>query len=241
MHRDIKPANIMLDDAQSVKIADFGLAKPLNSATDLTHGLPVGTLEYMSPEQLDSQSVDGHTDQYALAVIAYRLLTGCRIFPAETAAVWCAMILQKTPTPASERNPALPRAVDAVLARALNKVPATRYDSCTQFVAALGRALNSAADDQVTRTLTALRQSVKKDHNWREIAGTPKSIAAAIGTLVLLLIGWLVIARPHGSPSLIPVKVAGQDGVSVHIGSNECVTPDCTLSFAPGNLPDVRQ
>jgi tRNA A-37 threonylcarbamoyl transferase component Bud32 len=141
VHRDIKPENIMLDKSGGVKIADFGIAKVLNSDTDLTHGFAIGTLEYMSPEQLEGGPVGGTADQYSLAVVAYRMLTGCRIFQAESMAQWCALIMQQEPVAASQRNPLLTPGVDGVLARGMGKTPAARYDSCGRFARELEAAL----------------------------------------------------------------------------------------------------
>ena len=67
----VKPPNVMLDSAHAVKITDFGLAEPVNSDT-VTGGAVVGTLEYMSPEQLDAKPIGSTTDQYSLAIVAYR-------------------------------------------------------------------------------------------------------------------------------------------------------------------------
>lgn len=156
VHRDVKLANIMLDQAGTAKIADFGIAKILGSATDLTHGFALGTLEYMSPEQLNAQPVDGRTDQYSLAVVAYRLLTGCKIYDSETIASWCGMILTQAPIPATKRNAALPPAVDAVLAKALAKKPEDRFSSCVQFVDELGVALAGLPVPPVYAPLNAL-------------------------------------------------------------------------------------
>jgi serine/threonine protein kinase len=88
VHRDIKPSNIMVDAAGVIRITDFGIAKQLSSSTDLTQGAVLGTLEYMSPEQLNGGVVDGRSDQYSLAVMAYQVLTGCKVFDAQTFGAW---------------------------------------------------------------------------------------------------------------------------------------------------------
>ena len=141
VHRDIKPTNVMLDGEGSVRITDFGIAKQLSSTTDLTHGFALGTLEYMSPEQLDGRSIDGGSDQYSLAVMTYKLLTGCKVFEAQTIGAWCAMILNHAPPPASTRMSGLTAEVDPVFARAMAKTSTARYPSCAEFVSELGRAL----------------------------------------------------------------------------------------------------
>jgi serine/threonine protein kinase len=141
VHRDIKPTNIMLDDDGLVRITDFGIAKQLNSTTDLTHGFALGTLEYMSPEQLEGRPVDGASDQYSLAVMAYKLLTGRKIFDAQTIGAWCAMVLAHDPLPASTWIQGLPREVDPILSRAMSKISSARYRSCAEFASEFEEAL----------------------------------------------------------------------------------------------------
>lgn len=145
VHRDIKPSNIMIDETGVVKLTDFGIAKPLSSSEDLTRGMAVGTLEYMSPEQLQAGPITNRADQYSLAVLAYRILTGRPIFESETMVDWCAKVLNEAPISASRRNPLLPKAVDSILLRAMAKNPRERYGSCAQFVNLLDEALRSDA------------------------------------------------------------------------------------------------
>ena len=142
IHRDIKPANIMLDDASGCALVmDFGIAKLLDSKSELTGGKVIGTFEYMSPEHMNGELIDGRTDQYSLGVVAYQLLTGCRVFDADTLGTLCYMILMSDPPLASERNPDLGGPVDEVLMRALAKKAGRRYPSCMEFVHALETAL----------------------------------------------------------------------------------------------------
>jgi serine/threonine-protein kinase len=141
VHRDFKPANVILDNAGCAIIMDFGIVKLLDSPTDLTHGNVIGTCQYMSPEQMNAAPVDGRSDQYSLAVVAYQLLTGCRVFDATDLGSFCTMILFQDPPPASERHPGLPKAVDSVLGKALTKKAAERYASCMEFVTELEAAI----------------------------------------------------------------------------------------------------
>jgi serine/threonine protein kinase len=141
VHRDVKPSNIMLDAAGVAKITDFGIAKLIGSATEVTGGVAVGTLEYMSPEQLKGVPVDGRSDQFSLAAVAYRLLTDSRIFDADSVGVWCGMLMMERPVAASSRNPALPPSVDAVLDRAMAGDPKERYESCLKFARELEQTL----------------------------------------------------------------------------------------------------
>jgi len=191
VHRDIKPMNIMLDDLGLVKITDFGVAKILYSATEPSHELAIGTLEYMAPEQLEGRPVDGATDQYALAVVAYRMLTGYRIFDAETVGRWCTLILGKDPLPASERNPALPRAADTVLARAMAKNAALRYSSCGQFLMELEQALTPPGShtqrEELIDTLTQTPKVRAMFPAWARGLGATSALAAGFVLLIFQL------------------------------------------------------
>jgi tRNA A-37 threonylcarbamoyl transferase component Bud32 len=137
VHRDIKPANIMLDRGVTAKIADFGIAKISSTEHHTLTGLVVGTPSYMSPEQIEALPSDGRSDQFSLAVVAYELLTGRRPFQSESLATLAHMIVYADRPSVQEFNPALPAALDTVFHRSLARLPADRYASCSDFVAAL--------------------------------------------------------------------------------------------------------
>ncbi len=140
VHRDIKPANIMLQNGSTVKVADFGIAKVVSQDATLT-GVLMGTPSYMSPEQIEAQPVDGRSDQFSLAVLAYELFTGVRPFEADSMATVAHLIVYGPRPSARAVKPALPAALDQVLARGLHRFPEQRYPSCAEFTAALEKAL----------------------------------------------------------------------------------------------------
>ena len=142
VHRDVKPANMLMDARAGrpdhVYLSDFGLSKPALAATGLTHtGQFLGTLDYVAPEQLGGQPVDGRSDQYALACAAFELLAGSPPFHREDAMAVMYGHISQPPPPLTSQRPDLPAAADQVLARALAKAPADRYATCREFADAL--------------------------------------------------------------------------------------------------------
>jgi serine/threonine-protein kinase len=144
VHRDIKPPNIMLHKGTQVKIADFGIAKITTAPKFTVTGMVMGTPAYMSPEQIEGHEVDGRSDQFSLAVVAYELLTGAGPFPSGTYASMVHNIVYGQRPSAHAANPLLPAAIDAVMARAMAAQPESRFADCTEFVAALDAAFHAA-------------------------------------------------------------------------------------------------
>jgi serine/threonine protein kinase/Flp pilus assembly protein TadD len=136
VHRDVKPGNIMMDSHQRVRIMDFGLARATEHVGGST-GMVAGTIQYMSPEQIRGDAIDGRADQFSMAAVAYEMLTGKALFEARTPITLAQKIVNEIPALAHVQNPALPEATSAVLARALDRVPSNRYPTCTAFVEAL--------------------------------------------------------------------------------------------------------
>ena len=124
MHRDIKPGNLLLDDHERLAVADFGIARVAWEDQLTATGQVLGTAAYLSPEQAMGEPATAASDRYALAVVAYELLTGTRPFEAEHFAAQARAHVED-PVPPPPRAPELSRAVDAVLERGLAKDPAT--------------------------------------------------------------------------------------------------------------------
>jgi serine/threonine-protein kinase len=162
LHRDVKPANILISQPDSVRrrilLADFGVARRTGDTSRLTEtNMVVGTVSYAAPEQLMDKPLDGRTDQYALAITAYQLLTGSTPFQGSTPAVVIGHHLNAPPPPISGRRPEL-AGLDPVFARALAKNPRDRYARCSDFAEALVPASRlappapvSPVSDSVTR------------------------------------------------------------------------------------------
>jgi serine/threonine-protein kinase len=145
VHRDVKPANLLLDDEGCVHVADFGIASAVGLDSFTAAGTVLGTAGYLAPEQARGEPTTPASDRYALAVVAFELLTGTRPFAAESPTAEAAAHVHEEIPSASARNPELPPELDGVLARGLAKDPARRFGSCAELVHALSNALDEAA------------------------------------------------------------------------------------------------
>jgi serine/threonine-protein kinase len=147
IHRDLKPDNLMLTEADTLKVMDFGIARMAGSSHLTRTGLLVGTLRYIAPEQIRGEEVDRRTDLYALGAVFYQMLTGRVPFDGTTEFAILKAQLDDAPVPPASLVPGLPEWVDRAVLKALEKDPAARFQSVEElrlFLARQGSAVPEA-------------------------------------------------------------------------------------------------
>ncbi len=194
-HRDLKPANVLVDSEGRIQVLDFGLAKvsgpsglgersiePTEALTG--EGKIVGTIAYMSPEQVEGKAVDPRSDIFSLGVLFYELVTGGRPFEGETGVSLLTSILRDEPVPVTERNQRLPRYLGRIVKRCLQKEPSRRYQSALD----LRNDLVELREELSSGELAAPETSVAPTR------GTAARFAFAIAVSILVIAGvwWLV-------------------------------------------------
>jgi serine/threonine-protein kinase len=191
VHRDIKPHNVIVDDEGRAKVTDFGIARA--GASDMTEtGSIMGTAQYLSPEQAQGQPVDARSDLYSIGIVLYELLTATVPFDADSAVTIALKHVSEPPIPASQRNPAVPPALDAVVLRSLQKETADRYQDADQFIAALESAMAGTYVETVYEDPVAELEEEDRA-NWRTIA----IVALVLLALAALAIGLYAVLTPE--------------------------------------------
>ena len=205
VHRDVKPGNMLLDEHERVRVADFGIARVATDDTVTRTGQLLGTAAYLSPEQVEGDSTTPASDRYALAVVAFELLTGTRPFAGEHLAAQARQQVEAPPPRGSDRAPELPARVDFVLQRGMAKDPEARWPTCAAFVESLERALLGAGG-----------YSAPPDRGGRAIASVQHRRGPRLAALAALaLAGGVALAFALG----------GGGGGSSPVASHQATTP----------------
>ncbi len=235
VHRDVKPANILLHGEQAI-VADFGVAMATSEVPEarLTEtGLSVGTPTYMSPEQaVGERELDGRSDQYSLACVAFELIGGDPPFTGSTPQAVIARQIADLPPSLATVRPDLPPAAEAALRRALSKVPGDRFASVGEFVAALAAGTTAEAP-----AISGGSAGPRRPARRRRLA-----TAALLGLTVLGagLWRWGGALRGEGevirSIAVLPPEDLSRDTASAYLvaGLHEGLITEL------GQLPDVR-
>jgi serine/threonine-protein kinase len=134
VHRDIKPANIILLENDKIKVADFGIARVMNSSTKTQTGVIFGTPNYMSPEQVAGKKVDGRSDLFSLGVVLYEMFSAEKPFKGENINSLMYAITHNSYMPLPEVAPETPACCVKIINKLLRKGVSKRYKSATQLV-----------------------------------------------------------------------------------------------------------
>jgi serine/threonine protein kinase len=194
VHRDVKPANVLMTQDDSPVLADFGLAKVEQQATMTASGVATGTPAYMAPEQIsDTGEISPSSDLYALATVAYEMLTGRLPYEADNVMRLLLQKIRDDPPPPSTHDPSLPRRIDSILLRGLARDPKTRWSSC----AAMLEALAGVLEPEPQLFATTRRFERRRRFNWMNWAW----LAFPVAGILTLLILFVVLPRLFPAPA----------------------------------------
>jgi eukaryotic-like serine/threonine-protein kinase len=212
VHRDVKPANLLLNDRGEVRVADFGIASAAGLDSMTLTGTVLGTAGYLSPEQARGERATPASDLYALAVVAFELLSGERPFERESATAEATAHVNAPVPSIAERCENLPPEVDRVFRRALAKDPAQRYGSAREFVADLRDALQRAAG--ATAVIAPARAAPAPPPRRRAARYLIPLVLLVAAGAIGAAVAAVLTSGDGSSPSVVTRTITGQGGTT---------------------------
>ncbi|MBC8536982.1 Stk1 family PASTA domain-containing Ser/Thr kinase [Feifania hominis] len=227
VHRDIKPQNIMLLDNGSIKVTDFGIARISSTNTNTMTDKAIGSVHYISPEQVSGEKTDYRSDIYSLGVMMYEMLTNSLPFDAENPVSVALMQLQSTPKRLTEIDPEIPEGLEDIVLKAMAKSPDRRYQSAGEMLEDIERFKSNPSirfeyeyfsDDKPTKYMDAIKlvreeEEVTTGKNKKVFLSVATGIIACflvVGVLAAFL--WPMLFPGNTAPSDIEVPtLLGQD------------------------------
>jgi eukaryotic-like serine/threonine-protein kinase len=242
VHRDVKPANLMRDSVGNIHVADFGIARATGLDSLTMTGTVLGTAGYLSPEQAQGDRATPASDRYALAVVAFELLTGSRPFAADSPTAEAAAHVN-APVPSVSERSGLPRELDPVFERALAKDPAQRYETSADFVAALRTAFAEAAGSTAVVPLPTASTRPLEPEQPVPYAPYPRRQTSRNSwplLVALLLVGAVggallayLLTRDDGGSSSSPTTIITQVRTVTTQGETQTVEKPVTVTTSP--------
>ena len=239
VHRDIKPANLMILPDQTVKVADFGIARLSSATSTMTGDMMVGTPHYMSPEQVRGGKIDGRSDLFSLAVVLYEALTGRKPFQAETLAAVLHSIMNSSPPPMHEIDAAIPPELAGIVSKAMARNAEERYPRGKDMASDLRR-FQSAGRGEATVVQAA--PPPRKQSAWLGIAAGVLAILSVGGAFALRARGGLsspavgyleFVSEPAGAEIFLDGTVVGRTPYTSEVTAGKHEIEFRKLGFYP--------